>query len=319
MLTLIGTDEAGYAPNLGPLVISATVWELDSPGEGNCLYERLRDVVTCEVPLRSGDPRVAWADSKVVYTPAQGLRLLERGVLAALGLMDQMAVDWPQMWRLLAPESIVDLEAAPWYAGYRAPLPLAADGGDVRRATEMLTSGFRTAGVRLKAVRSRAVFPLQFNDLVERHGTKGEALSRLTLQLIGNLLPDDGPVSIVCDKHGGRNRYSRLLQEQFPESLVEVHGEGRAESVYRFRADQRRVECRFCCGAESFLPVALASMASKYLRELAMRAFNDYWRRLVPDLAPTAGYPLDARRFKRQITEVQTRLGVDDRLLWRER
>ena len=23
---LVGTDEAGYAPNLGPLVISATVW-----------------------------------------------------------------------------------------------------------------------------------------------------------------------------------------------------------------------------------------------------------------------------------------------------
>ena len=25
---LIGTDEAGYGPNLGPLVISATVWQV---------------------------------------------------------------------------------------------------------------------------------------------------------------------------------------------------------------------------------------------------------------------------------------------------
>ena len=27
---LVGTDEAGYGPNLGPLVVSATVWRVDS-------------------------------------------------------------------------------------------------------------------------------------------------------------------------------------------------------------------------------------------------------------------------------------------------
>ena len=54
-------------------------------------------------------------------------------------------------------------------------------------------------------------------------------------------------------------------------------------------------------------------MTSKYLRELAMRAFNDFWCGRVPDLAPTAGYPGDARRFhappcaKRSLT-----LGIDD-------
>ena len=28
---LIGTDEAGYAPNLGPLVVSASAWWVDEP------------------------------------------------------------------------------------------------------------------------------------------------------------------------------------------------------------------------------------------------------------------------------------------------
>ncbi len=58
-------------------------------------------------------------------------------------------------------------------------------------------------------------------------------------------------------------------------------------------------------------------MASKYLRELAMRALNDYWRRRVPNLAPTAGYPQDAKRFRADIAETQARLHIDDRVLWR--
>ena len=28
MLHVIGTDEAGFGPNLGPLVVSATVWQM---------------------------------------------------------------------------------------------------------------------------------------------------------------------------------------------------------------------------------------------------------------------------------------------------
>lgn len=48
-----------------------------------------------------------------------------------------------------------------------------------------------------------------------------------------------------------------------------------------------------------------------------MRAFNDYWQRLVPELAPTAGYPADARRFKRQIEPVRASLGIGEEVLWR--
>ena len=38
---LIGTDEAGYGPNLGPLVISATVWEAPDGVGGEDLFGRL--------------------------------------------------------------------------------------------------------------------------------------------------------------------------------------------------------------------------------------------------------------------------------------
>jgi hypothetical protein len=60
-------------------------------------------------------------------------------------------------------------------------------------------------------------------------------------------------------------------------------------------------------------------MASKYLRELAMRPFNEFWCRHVPELKPTAGYSTDSRRFKADISAAQSSLGIADRVLWRVR
>ena len=82
---------------------------------------------------------------------------------------------------------------------------------------------------------------------------------------------------------------------------------------------ESRTEIRFRTKGEAELPVALASMTAKYHRELAMRAFNDYWCRQVPGLKPTAGYPQDAGCFKAQIAKRQAELQIEDTDLWRER
>ena len=60
-------------------------------------------------------------------------------------------------------------------------------------------------------------------------------------------------------------------------------------------------------------------MLSKYLRELAMQAFNHFWVAQIPGLKATAGYPTDARRFKQEIEPIQRALQIDDRLVWRLR
>ena len=122
---------------------------------------------------------------------------------------------------------------------------------------------------------------------------------------------------MICDKHGGRNRYRALLEEHFPDDFIEVRAEGPRQSVYRFGPADRRVEVSFRVGAEACLPAALASMASKYLRELAMLAINDFWRRRVPQLRPTAGYPADAKRFRADIAESVRALDIPERVLWR--
>jgi hypothetical protein len=330
MALLIGTDEAGYGPNLGPLVVSASVWEVpDGVGPGD-LYGLLSGVVAAR-RRRNGRVVAVIADSKSLYQPGQGLGPLETGLLAALAALGRQPESWTQAWEALAPDSAAVRSAVPWYAGYDAPVPARAAKAEVGRLAGVLQAGFEAAGVRLVEVRSRAVFPEEFNGLVDGHGTKGAALSHVTLALAAGLAGEfaagedgaadrvAGPVSIICDKHGGRNRYRDLLEQHFPPWLVEVHGEGRTESVYRFGPSGRRFEVRFQTKAERCLPAALASMASKYLRELAMAALNDFWCRRLPGLRPTAGYPADAKRFKRDIAGVQAELGIADTMLWRVR
>ncbi len=272
--------------------------------------------------LRGGAAwRLAIADSKALYSPAVGLQSLERGVLAALALVDHCPGDWLDVWQVLDPAALDHLPSMPWHVDYDLRLPLAADVDDLASLLPKLRRGLDREGVRLVMLRSRAIFPEQFNHSNRECGNKSGTLSAVTLALLAEVLTDcqGEEVLIVCDKHGGRNSYGPLLQKQFPEPWIEVHRETLAESVYRWGPSEARIEARFCARGESFLPTALASMTSKYLRELAMRAFNDFWCSRVSDLAPTAGYPLDARRFRRAIQKAQRELGIADRILWRDR
>jgi hypothetical protein len=325
MAYLVGTDEAGYAPNLGPLVISATVWEVPDDVAADALYDRLSHVITSERPTRkqstASPPRIVMGDSKKLYASDAGLRHLEHGVWAALHVLDRRPRTWRDVWQALDPQAVDAMRAIPWYCDHDRPAPLQCDPAEIEPSAETLQAGLAAAGVRLVAVRSRAVFAHQFNDLVDRHGSKGTLLSKQTMTLAAEMMAPlpDAPISLICDKHGGRDFYRDLLEDHFPDRLIEVHSEGRRQSLYRFGPPHRRVDVRFCAKAEGFLPVALASMASKYLRELAMQAFNTFWDRHVPGLRPTAGYPVDAGRFRSEIAPMQRQLDIDDRLLWRSK
>ena len=319
MTLLIGIDEAGYGPNYGPLCIGATAWEVkaESGGrkaEGVDLYQLLDDIVS---PAPDKD-RIAIADSKLLYKPKQGLRHLERGVLSTLAAMGRQATDW---------QSLISPPALPWYTDYDCPLPIDAETDEVAGLASRFSTVCETANVRLVDMRARLVFPQEFNELTEHYGTKGAALSHVSIGLLKSLLSNLPPSAlrpppstrITCDKHGGRNRYAALLQHHFPDDQIEVIEEGRAASRYRWGTSETGTEICFRTKGEAELPVALASMMAKYHRELAMRAFNAFWARKIPGLKPTAGYPQDAKRFKKEIAAVQSKLGIEDRVLWRNK
>ena len=259
---LIGTDEAGYGPNLGPLLISTTVWWVDDPsgGDGETdgnggnidLYQRLaRTVVT--KPKDAGPERLAMADSKVLYKPGRGprdsgLRHLERGLFTALALTDRQPRDWHSLWAALDPQSDGDRRALPWHDGYGEPkVPIDANEPELTLLEAAMRENMEAAGVHLVDIRSRAVFPQRFNRLCDQSGTKGAVLSNLTLDLLAGVVEPLGydSIKIICDKHGGRSKYAPLLQEHFPGHAIEILEEGLYLSRYRFGPANRRMEISF--------------------------------------------------------------------------
>ena len=354
MTILIGVDEAGYGPNLGPLVISLTAWRLAGAGNGlddqpTDLYQLLGAVVASA----ADDERLTIADSKQLYQPQKrDLSTLERGVLASLAAAGHEVRSWSGLLRATEADPGANRLALPWYANFDCDLPIDHATAELAEYAVALGAALSHVNCELLMLHSRIVFPEEFNATVEREGTKGAALSHFTLQLLRSALshrrtratavhldhwddcrqrwlafcapPEtvttwDEPVRIVCDKHGGRDRYADLLRRYFPECHLRIEVEGRAESRYRLQVNGGPLAVSFCSGGERFLPTALASMTSKYVREVSMNAFNDFWQTHVPGIRRTAGYPVDAKRFYQEIRQAQRRLGIDDRRIWRMR
>ncbi len=125
---------------------------------------------------------------------------------------------------------------------------------------------------------------------------------------------------VLIDKHGGRNYYEELLTQYFKGCQVDSIVEGNPLSTYNIINKANQMDVSFIVGADSkYFPTALASMFSKYIRELFIKLFNAFWLEKVQGIKPTAGYPEDARRFLSQIYNVRSDLNISDDILIRSR
>lgn len=314
---LIGIDEAGYGPNLGPLVQSAVGVRVEGDASDCDLWQRLRKAVCKQNGKKNG--RLVIDDSKKVYGPTQDVANLELGVLGALGH------DWPatvgELLAQIAPPSLLELQAEPWFMPSQ-PLPVAVDSQVARAQQERFRNSCTSAEVGSFFVRSRVTPAPLFNTLLEELNNKSNVLLHgLTwlLRETNNPAADGEPVACVVDRQGGKKFHSALIQHVCPDGFAEVVAENDRCSAYRMNGTRER-RWSFEVEADSrHFTVALASMVSKYLREVLMGQFNRFWQSHVPGLEPTAGYPGDAARFFDAIGPAMAKLGMEKRLIWRQR
>jgi hypothetical protein len=323
MAWVLGIDEAGYGPNLGPFVMTAVACRV--PDGQMDLWQLLRGV--CR---RSGEPRddrILVDDSKIVYGGGKGLSGLERGVFAALGLSPLLL---SELIERLCPSAAGELACEAWFAGTTA-LPVDVPAVDLEPLCDRFRQACRDAGVDGWWASSVVVCPQRFNTLVESAGSKGAVLADGFVRLLGTGVAATGAssergeqgeetLSVFVDKQGGRNTYAAQIQQALPGGMVLAVEERAQRSLYRVRGLPRPMELLFEPQADTrWLCVALASMVSKYLRELFMGEFNRFWQKHVPGLQATAGYPSDAPRFLEAIRPAAASLQIPEAAIWRQR
>jgi ribonuclease HII len=300
---VVGIDEAGYGPNLGPLVQAAVGLHL--PDDDPAGWETLKPVVRrCH---EKDDGRLLIDDSKKVYT-RHGLEALERGVFSGIGLAVEVVHEF--LTAFVTPGHVEEVQAECWY-----------DGTERMPVTEWERHPAEPQSGRITA---NLVTPSLFNRVVDGAGSKATVLACGLVELLKFRPPAEAdptsPLVFHCDKQGGRNYYAALVQQAFPDGWVVAEVESAAESRYRVEHLDRPVTVTFRPRADAeSVAVALASMLCKYLREVCMRQFNRFWATHVPGIKPTAGYPGDARRFYEEIRPAMTKLGLAEDQVWRKK
>lgn len=303
----------------GPMVVGCTVLavdDLEPDASAPDLWQRLHQVVRRDG--RGRRDRIMVNDSKKLYTPAKGLARLEEGVLAFAALAGLRPGDVAQWLQGIdgypAEEQLAQL---PWYApGPDCPwevLPHACTADQIAIAASMLRTAAKAGNVRVLEIRAAVVFEDQFNRMVATMRSKAAMCFTFVARHLERIWKDHGRCrpTVVVDRQSGRRNYRQLLAMMFEGVEIQIMDETPKRSAYFLRRGDRAMTVAFEVEAEvTNMPVALASMVSKYTRELLMARFQAWFQRRAPHIRPTAGYATDARRFREEIEPILTDLAI---------
>lgn len=300
-MRVVGIDENGLGPRLGPLIATAVALDCDARG-----YDPRR--------LRRIGQRAGIGDSKLTsafgaMADAEGiaLALVERvsGIVPATvdELLLAIALDPPAALRAPCDDAS---RAQCWSASIALP----AWGGAVDHGRAMLDR-IERAGLIPVAARSAIACARVYSRELARRGSK----LCVDLELFERLLIDarashDEDILAICGMVGGIRHYPGYLARIDP-AMLETIEETRSRSVYRAPGIG---ELRFEVSSDDLhMPVALASMLGKYVRELLVERQGRFYRGHDAALPIASGYhdPVTAR-FVAQSAPLRRRLEIAD-------
>ena len=305
MAVLVGIDEAGFGPILGPLVVSSSTFSLPYNLLASDLWQILGKSVGNRRQRLAG--RLLIADSKKAYNKTVGIKHLERTILTILSCLGREPTTLSELLQMLCPDCLKRLSDYPWYKDVQN-YSLSADTADRAIASMVLTDDLASNGIELQQLNSCCLDVAYYNKMVSTVNNKASVLFTATSKLI-QLARDNfagEELNIIIDRQGGRKHYRKNLQRMFPDMSLRIIRESPAVSSYELQTVAGAMRVHFVVGADGqYLPVSLASMVSKYLRELLIGSINRFFAGFRPDLKPTAGYWEDGLRF---IEDLKTNL-----------
>ncbi len=299
-MLVMGVDENGMGPRLGPLVATGCTLEISRYARASLCDRGLRLGLT-DSKETGGFSKMAFAESVALALlcaadrqppPITADELLERaapGTRSALGSRCPDASTSEQCWGV--------------------DLALPAFGGDAAHGEELLGKLVGRSSLRIVDVQSRLACAGLLNARLAQGKNKLDVDLELFEDLIESVRRQHGrPELVVCGMVGGIRDYASRFRSFSPERVRSLSG----------RRGQRRYaiddlgEVRFEVDADArHLPVALASILGKYVRELAMRRIGEFYRRFDSDLRLASGYhdPVTTG-FIRSTDRSRRRLGI---------
>ena len=275
-MLIVGIDENGLGPRLGPLIATSVMLDV-----ADYARERLRRI----------GARVGIADSKAT----SGFGQMAQAEGLALALIEQLHGCVPSSVDQLL--SLVSLEGLP---ALRAPCPrasyaqcwshdvaLPAFGGDIAHGHKQLAR-LAKHGVRAIAARSIVACARVVNSERQRLGSRTSIdLSLFERLVLAARALAEQDLSIVLGMVGGIRDYERYF-EHFSGRDVSLVGRARGSATYTICGIGR---LSFEVDADDrHLPVALASMLGKYVRELSMERQNRFYAQHQRELPRASGY-----------------------------
>ncbi|MCA9602714.1 MAG: hypothetical protein KC417_11845 [Myxococcales bacterium] len=305
-MNVLGVDENGMGPRLGPLVATAVLLRGRSYNA-----ERTRAAAKA---TGIDDSKATGAFGRMAACESLTLALLE-----AVGEPIPRIVD--DLLASVALGGLLDLRA-PCPSTTRAQcwgdtFELPACGGSLEAGRTMLEP-LAKLGLRPTRVRSALLCPNVLNAEFE----KGTSKLVIDLDAFERLILDahratGTRIEALCGMVGGMRNYGAYFQHLRAEDIT-VQAEERKFALYSVRGLGR---VRFEVDADALhTPVALASMVGKYLRELWMERQNRFYASQDPSLPMPSGYhdPVTAR-FVEASAPLRRRLHIADTCFERTR
>ncbi|MBE0534751.1 MAG: hypothetical protein IH624_03715 [Phycisphaerae bacterium] len=326
MAIVVGIDEAGYGPLLGPLVVSSVAFSMPEELLRADHWKVLSRAVAREKKNLAG--RLLVADSKKAYTRATGLEHLRRTTLAHLYAMDRCPEVPQSAGPLLALLNCPCGDGLAEYAWYKS-FPEKNLGGDraaIEIASAVLANTLAAEGMKIVDMTCRVLDVGHYNRMVDVVKNKAGVLFTTVAGLINDAfcngygIGPDGMLQIIVDRQGGRDNYVPVLRKMFGELDLRVIRQDDRLCSYELTGRGKAMRLHFAVKADDrHLPVALASMVSKYVRELFVESLNSYFVERCTGLKPTAGYWTDGLRFVKDLESHKPQITYDPQKLIRQR
>ncbi len=282
---IIGADENGLGPRLGPMSVTAVLARVTERGD-----KAVRTKPRGGLKQRLGDSKGLVSHGNIALAEAWTRVLVERGhgkhrdaatpdeLLDAVTLDSRVALTEP------CPKHVTGQCWETEGEDFTAPEEM----GDTMKLLRKDLDRLHKRGVEIVAVRSVVVCTHRLNQAVaegkSRFVVDLHAMERLILAF-RDLAGEE--IEAECGKVGGFGQYGKVFGP-LGGRLHAVMEEGRARSAYRFPGIG---DIAFVRDSDaSNLLVGMASLVGKYVRELMMERIVRHYQRADPELPVVSGY-----------------------------